>query len=883
MSKRNTSRLGIQAKLFAALAVIFSTTVAAGLVAYVGFMQVSTTIDNIVDRQSPIMTTALELRADSGGLVGAAPAFIAARDAAALDTATKELEAGRKRVYGRLDDLADNGGDAGRVAELRAQVDKQVAALRNLEQHVGSRNQFVSQLSDKVAELRDRQQNLAGVLAKQVEGARSDLVVAGEKAANTTSETIKGLLAAEFTRLRLALAVNGDMKNAAVLLMRGAYAEKPETLDELQAEFTKTLERLKPRLQKLKQRVDMGLLPILMKSSLDYGSGSNNIFPLRKRFVKSESSDSAVKRIFNSQRDKMIKDVQSTLGDADKTISKIVENASESLRESAKAAISTNSETIRKLVNQDLDTVTSLLEFRAEVSAMVGLLTTAATVQDADQVPALRQRFDLRASNAEAALGALPAERREALQKEYGALKALGKASANIFALRAEALGARADANAALSESRAISGTLSTLVGSLVDDAQAGMSAAAERSKAALDRSVLLLAGIVAASLIVAIIVAFGYVRKRITRPLAEKTEAMRALANENMDISIEGTERGDEIGAMARALEFFQDSLQRNHQLVAEQQRESERKQAEARAIREATTNFKGEAESAVDGVKSEVKHIRNSVLSSGNMLEKSGAQSFEVAEAAERTQVNVDLVSTSVDELVRSSQEIGQRVEESTQIAGKAVSQVSQTNEKIQGLSVAANKIGDVVNLIQDIAEQTNLLALNATIEAARAGEAGKGFAVVANEVKSLANQTAKATEDISSQVKGIQSATDEAVEAVESIGTTIRNIDEIATRVAAAVEEQTAATSQISENTRVLTQDATTVKGHVGTMIRQGAAGASQSYTMVWAAEDIDVLIEAMNGTIGTFIDVVTESAASEPVDTEDNVENASAATG
>ncbi len=865
MTQRHTTgRLGIQGKLFAALAVIFSTTVAAGVVAYVGFMQVGGTIDNIVDRQNPIMTSALQLRADSGALVASAPKFIAARDGDALATASEELTAGQERVNARLDQLAANGADEARVASLRAKVDEQLTALRQLRTKVKARNGHLDTLTSQVATLRKRQKALNDALATQVGVARDNLVAAGEDAAWQTSDTIKDLLANEFTRLRLALSVNGATKNAAVLLMRGAYADKPETLDKLKKQFQDTVDELKPQLAKLKERADLGIVPILIKSSLDYGTGSSNLFRLRKNYLTSESSDAQVERILTGKRDQMIRDVQAALSDADKTVTKIVANASESLRESAKAAIAGNSETIRELVNKDLNTVTALLEFRAEVSAMVGLLTTAATVKDPDQVTQLKDRYHARMTKASAALASLPPERRREITGRYAELTGLSRGDTSIFRLRKEALAARADASAALAKSREVAEALSASVGGFVADARKGMAGAAERAQLVLDRAVLLLGGIVAASLLVALAVAFGYVRKRVTQPLMDKTQAMNALADEQLDVAISGTGRNDEIGAIARSLAFFKDQLARNHELVAEQQRESARKQAEAQQLHEATQAFKGRAERAIGGVRDQVEHIRGSVLSSGNQIEKTGAQSFEVAEAAERTQENVDLVSSSVDELVRSSREIGERVEESTQIASQAVDQVNQTNEQIQGLSQAADKIGDVVNLIQDIAEQTNLLALNATIEAARAGEAGKGFAVVANEVKNLANQTSKATEDIANQIKGIQSATNDAVSAVENIGSTIRNIDEIATRVASAVEEQTTATTRISENTQILARDAHTVKQHVGTMIRQGAESASESFHMVWCAEDIDALIENMNGTIGEFIETVTQTA-------------------
>jgi len=860
-------RFGIQGKLFAALAVVSATTVAAGAVAYVGFLQVSETTRNIVDQQSPIMTTALELRADSGELVAAAPAFIAARSQEDLATATNNLEHEQQQVYQQLDRLEGLGLDEARVATLRGQVQQQVESLRRLRSEVGERNSIETDLEARVESLRRHQTALSETLAERVEAARSDLVEAGRKAAVETRQTIEELLANEFTRLRLALTVNTDVKQAAVLLMRGAYSDDIEALEQMQADFQATVDHLKPRLEELKGKASLGILPILMTSSLEFGTGSDSLFKVRQQYLEKEDRDATAKRIFDSQRDRMIRDVQGTLDDADRTLSEVVEKASQSLRENAQSAMARNADTIDRLVQQDLEIVTTLLELRAEISGMIGLMTTGATVQVPDQLEPLIARFETRLANAEGLMGGLAATHVEPLQADFDGLKALGTGEASVFALRREALAARAAADSALIASRDIAEALAQGVSGLVTDARSGMADAAANSRHALARSEALLAGIIGASLLVSLAIAFGYVRRGVTRPLMEKTQAMHALANEDLEVDIRGTQRSDEIGDMARALAFFKDSLIRNQELVEEQRREGERKLTQSRAITEAASGFEHEAMAAVQRVRDQSANIRDTVGHSGSAIQQAATHSFEVAEAAERTEANVSAVSHSVSELLGSSQEIGQRVEDSTRVASTAVDQVSTTNEKIQGLAQAADKIGEVVSLIQDIAEQTNLLALNATIEAARAGDAGKGFAVVAGEVKNLASQTSKATEDITTQIHGIQDATKDAVKSMEVIHNTIRDIDNIAGSVASAVEQQNAATAQISENTRILSQDAETVRAHVGSMIRNGAQSAAQSVTMVWAAEDIDETIGLMDTTVSRFIAAVTENTGAD----------------
>ena len=310
-----------------------------------------------------------------------------------------------------------------------------------------------------------------------------------------------------------------------------------------------------------------------------------------------------------------------------------------------------------------------------------------------------------------------------------------------------------------------------------------------------------------AAVLIGVVIVLLGtslYIGRAISGPIRSMAEAMRRLAAGDLATEMSGVDRRDEMGDMARAVQVFKENSLAVEQLRRENEEASTRLAGERRRTMLALADgFETQIKGIVHGVVAQATQLRTTSDSLSAAASQSTAQSGAALGAANEAGSGIQVVAAAAEELSASIQEIGVEVTRSAEMSGLAVDETRRADEMVEGLSTAAAKIGDVVNLITAIANQTNLLALNATIEAARAGEAGKGFAVVASEVKNLASQTARATEEIGSQIATIQGATGAVVSVIGKISQTIVNINQSSTAIASAVEEQGAATREIARN--------------------------------------------------------------------------------
>jgi len=454
------------------------------------------------------------------------------------------------------------------------------------------------------------------------------------------------------------------------------------------------------------------------------------------------------------------------------------------------------------------------------------------------------------------------------LQKYYSDLmseiKPLAVGDNSIPAMRLSELALIKEQADVVAESGEFATAMESGVDALVQSLQTGVDRSAGAAKTLNTQSTYVMYAVGALAIVLPLMIFVFYVRGSLLRRLAGMQKTMVSLAEGDLEVDVPSS-GSDEIAAMGRAVDVFKENAIKVRDMQAEEERlNRERNEALRDELLSLADTLQGEVESAVNEIAAlgeQLQGVSGQMTQSAELVSN---QSEDVSSSAQEATGNVETVAAATEQLSSSNAEINRQMAETTRISNEAAQRAQHTNELVVSLSQSAGRIGEVIALITDIAEQTNLLALNATIEAARAGDAGKGFAVVAAEVKNLANQTEKATEEIAGQISGIQKATGESVTAIGEIGAIIDNLNEIATTISAAVEEQGAATDEISRNVRGAADRTRAVSASITEVANETGRTGQLSGEVLTTSRAASEKVNEMRNRIATILEDLRQQA-------------------
>ncbi|MBR0853375.1 methyl-accepting chemotaxis protein [Bradyrhizobium liaoningense] len=485
-------------------------------------------------------------------------------------------------------------------------------------------------------------------------------------------------------------------------------------------------------------------------------------------------------------------------------------------------------------------------------------MSAALSANTSDKLDDIQKEFKTAQGRLRSNLDLLPNNQGTKMLRETAEkLLALGTGKTGVFNLREKELDSIDYGQTILDETRKLNVGLGISVQQLVDGVQKETNASTLQARTEISLATTAMLALGALTLVGSALFVWLYVGRNILRRISGLQRAMQLLSAGDLDTEIARAKHNDEIGAMTDTLTVFRDSMIEARALASEQDKDRVAKAERAERMEAKIAEFEGAVRSALDNLAQSANSMQSTAQSMSNTADQSNALVNAVASAAEETSVNVQTVSSGTEQLSSSIQEISRQVVTSAEIAKKAVEEAGSTDATVQSLADSASRISVVVDLIQTIASQTNLLALNATIEAARAGEAGRGFAVVASEVKSLASQTAKATEEIRTQIASMQQVTTSAVGAIRGIGRTIGEINDVTTTIAAAVEEQGAATREIARNIQHAAGGTSEVSSNiVGVSTASAEAGAAATEVLS-ASDALRREADMLRGEIDAFL--------------------------
>jgi len=862
-TKRGT--IGIGGRLYLAFGFLTALTLVACGAAWYAMDNLGRSLEKVTDQSVPALTASLELSALSAKVAATAPALVSATDDVRRQQISEQIATGLQEIQERSIALGEMDPNA--AEQINALTTEMSMSLDKLKSAVDAREEAQSAVDAASVFASIAHTDFLDVAEPAVKSTVDRMSEAGQQTIDIATETIDELVGEQVATLRAALTIASNGQRMAAIISRTAAIKDLDQLTAEEQAFGKAAVDTQQLLKQLPETPNGDRLREVATALMKWGIGDGSAFEIRRGELN--WVDLTVEQYEAVQAGRAALDAAVVeLSEAfDQAALPVVEGARINLMTGSTDLADILETGIYTLVDEDVVSMRLALETLAEANRAAGIVNGAATAENDSLLIAEARKFAESAEKLTSLASRMRLDpRTSSLADAATSLAAVGEDPGNVFETRRAQIAAVASAEAALAEARDVAARFEELVKADVDRAVAAANQAGEAAVAEIDRGLMILAAVAAASALVGILIGWLVVNRQVVRRLTGLGGLMQELADGNNQIEVD-TSGSDEISGMAQTVEVFRDNAIEVERMRADQL-ESERRASEERQQQrlELAADFESRVKSIIDRVGASAQQMEQTARALTDGASDVRHRSEEGVSAAHATSTNVQTVASAAEELSASIREISDKIAHSSDQARKANDQATATQRRVEGLEEAASRIDTVVNLITDIAEQTNLLALNATIEAARAGDAGKGFAVVANEVKSLASQTAKATDEITSQIKMVQDGVREAVGAIRGVASAIEEIDGNVTAIAGAVEEQGASTQEIARST----QDAAAGTSQVTETIEGVSAVANdtggQAEAVLSAARELTGEAQTLDREVNAFLAQVRDGGRS-----------------
>jgi len=857
--------LSIRVKLLSSIAAVGVMVVVAVALAILSFRDAEHEFAGFNDVQIPALAAAADLAVTSTQVTIASSVLVNTNSEQERKQSVLRLQEAVGSLQQEIRDMADRSGTSERVQMVQTQVDELSGQLTRLDELTEKRLGMAANKTERLERLFSIYEAMGARIVPLVDDTYFDVVMGAEDTAGKSGAIVNRILNQEMVHLQDLLLLR-TYSNAAIGAMSGYVLVSDDGTAQIYED--RMISALSHVVETLAKLDAAGHLPEGAKEmrALD---------GVRKKAQKMRGTGAKA-------AETLLAELNSLQVAIDKGLESAIDTLIFDVTITAEDAVGENARIIDELMNNQVGRLKTLLEAVSNMREYAALVIQGTLTNDSASIVPLQDRVSAAGKTLTENVKDLNMPQ---LEKDLTSILRFGKQSGGLLSLRRSELAIGREATIIVGKVFDETSKIGFAIGKIVENRRTAIAGESAHISDRLTMASQLLAGIGIASLVLIVVISVLLVDRSLVTPLTRLIAATRKLADGDLTQSIGQHGRGDEIGNLADALRVFRDNAREQRKLQEENDAQQKKNLENARAqqklqeenlaaqqknieAQKEAENRQREVEKLIDGFRAKVQDMLTEVEQNADQMqvtarslngvaESTTSQAEQAAAASEDASSNVASVASASEELSASIQEISRQVGQTGEVVDEASENAEQTSEKIAGLAEAAQRVGNVVDLIRDIADQTNLLALNATIEAARAGDAGRGFAVVASEVKNLAGQTGRATEEISAQVSEIQTATEEAVTAIQEITDIMDKVNRYTDEITGAVEQQGSATSEIADNVAQASQGTDAVNAAMAS-VSGGVAETLQSATQVLTAStDVSRRMEELRAEVDTFL--------------------------